>query len=84
MWAVAYNSDGSRLATGGWDQTIKVWDTQTNKALFTIKAHTGTVTALAFSPDGQFIASGSTDGTVKLWNATAPPAQIASSVGRLS
>ncbi len=60
---------GTRLASAGWDKTIKIWDVGNNKELFMIKAHNDTVTALAFSPDGQLLASASLDGKVKIWNA---------------
>ncbi len=71
VWSLAYSPDGSKLASGGWDQTIKIWDANTGKELRTIKAHLGTVTALAFHPNGQQIASGGLDGMVKVWNISA-------------
>ena len=68
IWAIALSPDGTKLATGGYDQTIKIWDAATGKEQKTIKAHLGTVTALSFSPDNQWLASGSTDGVVKIWS----------------
>jgi len=58
VWALALSPDGSKLASGGWDQTIKVWDVASGKDVNTIKAHLGTVTAIVFADNGQIIISG--------------------------
>ena len=68
LLALALSPDGSKFATGGYDQTIKIWETSTGKELHTIEAHLGNVLTLNFSPDNQWLASGSTDGTVKIWS----------------
>jgi WD40 repeat protein len=67
--AVAFDSKGKRIATGGVGKVVQVWDAATGRLLHTLKGHTNTVFAVAFSPDGKRLASGSADGTVRLWDA---------------
>ncbi|RDW85905.1 hypothetical protein BP5796_04230 [Coleophoma crateriformis] len=68
VWTVAFSSDGQLLASGSFDNTIKLWDPQTGTCLRTLQGHQGLVRAVAFSSDGQLLASGSGDKTIKLWD----------------
>jgi WD40 repeat protein len=65
--SVAFSPDGKTLASGGLDDTIKLWDVATGKEQVTLKTHTA-VLSIAYSPDGKMLASGSNDKTIKLWD----------------
>jgi WD40 repeat protein len=67
--SVAFSSDGKRIASGGWDRMVKVWDTLTGKEALSLTGHTDKVTSVTFSPNGRRIVSGSFDKTVKVWDA---------------
>ena len=69
VWSVAFSPDGQTLASGSWDQTIQLWDPQTEQLKATLTGHTTDINSIAFSPDGQTLASGSAGKTVHLWNA---------------
>ena len=69
-WSVAFSHDGTLLASGSANGTIKVWNVNTREEAASLDGHTGQVLALDFSPDGTMLASGSWDNTVKLWDVT--------------
>ena len=66
---VAFNPDGSRLATASSDKTIKTWETATGKLIATGKDHSDAVWGVAWSPDGKYLASCGADRSVKIWDA---------------
>lgn len=66
--SIAFSPDGTLLASGSSDDTIKLWDAKTWRELHTLTWHAGPVTSVAFSPDGTLLVSGSQDRTVKLWD----------------
>ena len=68
--ALAFSSNGTHLASGSMDKTVRLWDLANNDKWITLQKHTGWTNVLAFSPDGTMLASGSTDKTVQLWNTT--------------
>ena len=59
-------TDSSKVVTASDDNTIKLWDLDTNTAT-TFSGHTDKVNTVAFSPNGNTLASGSDDKTFKLW-----------------
>ena len=64
--SVSFSGDGSRIASGSDDRTVRVWDAQSGQTLLVLKGHTEEVWSVSFSGDGSHIASGSDDRTVRV------------------
>ena len=69
LHALAFSPCGQRLATGGRDSVVILWDAKTGKAQFCLRAHTGGVRSLSFSANGARLASGSLDLSICVWDA---------------
>ncbi|RGB25566.1 putative Notchless [Rhizophagus diaphanus] len=65
--SVSFSPDGTQLATGSGDTTVRIWDLNTETPHFTCKGHTNWVLYISWSPNGKLLASGSMDKTVRLW-----------------
>jgi WD40 repeat protein len=67
--SVAYAPDSRTLASGGSDQSVRLWDLGSGSARLVIPNAGDVVLSLAFSPDGQRLAVG-THSRVTLWDLT--------------
>ncbi len=65
---VSFSPDGSQLASGSDDETVRLWSIKDLKLLHMFQGHTDSVNSVSFSPDGSQLASGSEDKTVRLWS----------------
>jgi hypothetical protein len=72
---LAMSPDGKKLAAGGCDRLVRVWDLSAGvagaKLEQSIENHADWVLAVAFSPDGKRLATGSRDKTAKVWDLAA-------------
>lgn len=73
---VAVRYDGRVIASGGHDNTVRLWDTIKGETLSVLTGHTDWVRAVAFHPSGEMLLSASRDQSVRLWDITDPKAPI--------
>jgi WD40 repeat protein len=65
---VTFSADGTRLATGSVDGTVRLWDAATGRAIQTLPGHRGT-TRVTFAPTGNTLTAWSEeDKTVRVWD----------------
>jgi WD40 repeat protein len=55
--SVKFSPDGSLLASGGWDYTVRLWDVKSGKAIRVLLGNPNWIAGIAFSADGRQLAS---------------------------
>lgn len=78
IWSAAFSPDGSRLASGGYDRTLHLWDVATGREVAS-HPHPNSVGAIAFDPFGRILLTGDWSG-----NAVLRDADTGEETGRLS
>ncbi|MFF5158526.1 WD40 repeat domain-containing protein [Streptomyces sp. NPDC000348] len=64
--------NGTTLATGGMDRTVRLWDVATGREIGDpLDGHSADVTGVAFSPGGSTMVSWGSDNTARVWNVEA-------------
>jgi WD40 repeat protein len=69
--SAVFSPDGLRLASGGYDRLVKLWNAADGRELAVLSGHRDAVDRVAFSPDGRLLASASRDSSLKLWDVAA-------------
>ena len=67
VFAVVFHPDGTRIASGGRDRAVRLWDVASGQEVAHLPGHTSYVWSLAFSPDGKTLVSGSGDASVRAY-----------------
>src|SRR5262249_10717239 len=68
VFAAVFHPTEPRIASGGRDRLVRLWDAATGEELVRLPGHSNYVFSLAFSPDGKTLVSSSGDATLRLWD----------------
>jgi WD40 repeat protein len=68
FFAVAFRPDGTQLASGSADGTVRMFDVATGTENPPINSHSDWVQSICFAPDGNRIATASRDKTAKVFD----------------
>jgi len=66
--STAFSPDGKLVASGGMDNNVKLWSTETGREMRTLQGHSSYIYFVSFSPDGTYVVSSSNDNTIRLWD----------------
>ena len=77
-FSIAISPDGGYLATGGRDQSVRVWQLPAFAEVARFEMG-GNATRVAFSPDNELIAAASSDRTARVWRWRTDPSRDACS-----
>jgi hypothetical protein len=64
--AIAFNADGTLVASGGLDGTVRIWNAPDGKEIRRFQDPSG-VLSVAFSGDGRLVAGGTINGDLRVW-----------------
>jgi hypothetical protein len=80
VYGLAFNPDGSQLASVSADRAMKVFDVKTGKLLYTLGEATDWLYTVAWSPNGKYLVSGGVDKSIRVYEPTPIGAKLRQSV----
>ncbi len=67
VWCLTWSPDGTQIASGSTDRTIKIWDVASESVLWEWPGLANNVRSLAWSPDGALLAAGIAHNGIRVW-----------------
>ena len=67
--SLAFSPHGGTIVSGGWDGTVRVWNSRGGKLNLITTNFIESVSSVAFSPDGKTLATTGGKYPVRLWDA---------------
>ena len=64
---IDWSPDGRFIASGSYDQTVRLWDAASGNEIMSLPGISGAVTTLAFSRDSRLLAAGAYDNILHVW-----------------
>ncbi|CAD8193189.1 unnamed protein product [Paramecium octaurelia] len=68
VMSVCFSPDGTTLASGSYDKSIRLWDVKTGQQKAKLDGHSSCVNSIHFSSDCSTLASGGYDQSIRLWD----------------
>jgi COMPASS component SWD3 len=68
VYCVSYSPRGTIIASGSYDEAVRLWDVRSGRCLKTLPAHSDPVSGVGFNRDGTIVVSCSHDGLIRIWD----------------
>jgi COMPASS component SWD3 len=68
VYAVSFHPDRHHIVSGGYDKSVRLWDTRNGTTQRLLRGHASSVACALFNPYGNLIFSGSKDSSIKVWD----------------
>jgi WD40 repeat protein len=70
LHALAASPVGDRIAAGGSDRELTIWEASSGRLLASLPVHPNWIQACRFSPDSKLVATACRDGAIRVFDAT--------------